>query len=511
MDRTEASDAFNAGSIPVGCIAVTKDSFRRNKSLEKGVDIEMSSNNKKKNHTQTHASGQNTKLVENAKDIRDTEESKAVKTTAEKQADPQKTKAKEQTTSKEHVTEKYQEAVEHTVDKLIPENSPVYRGVPKTVLLSIIKIGIPVVACIIVVLVIISLVNKKNATEEAFEQTETAQEMTYEALAECKDDEIASFITSYYQALADGDMETVQASLDYVDDVDLITYEKKSNYVESYNDIKCYTKSGLTDNSYFVYVSYNVKFVNLDTLVPGLVGMYVYTDDNGALKIDCDMDESVNAAMQLVAVQEDVVDLMNRVNAEYNEVVNSDEELSSFLTEFTSVIKSEVAVELAKVEGTEASTEETVTEAAETEQASETIETVENTIVNEQVKATDTVNVRSSDSENADKIGKVTAGTVLTRTEQKINGWSKVIYEGKEAYIKSDYLELIVSEAVGDAIGVVKAQENVNVRTDADTSAKAIGLASAGSSYNLLEDLGDWYKIDFEGKTGYVKAEYFEK
>lgn len=454
----------------------------------------MSNNNKKKNHAQTHASGQDTKIAKNTKEIEETPKTEAA-------------------SSKEHMTEKYQEAVEHTVDKLIPENSPVYRGVPKTVLLSIIKIGMPVIACILVGIVIISLVNRKNAAEEAFEQTETSQEMTYEALVECKDDEISNFIVSYYNALANGDMDTVQAALDYVDDVDLITYKVKSNYVESYSDIQCYTKSGLTDNSWFVYVSYNVKFVDVDTQVPGLVGMYVYTDENGSLKIDCDMDESVNAAMQLVAVQEDVADLMNRVNAEYNEVVNNDESLSNYLTEFTGVIKSEVAIELAKEEGTEETTaQETETEeASTTETSSESTETMENTVVNEQVKATDTVNVRSSDSENADKIGKVTAGTVLTRTEQKINGWSKVIYEGKEAYIKSDYLEVISTETVTDAVGVVKALENVNVRTEADTSSKAIGLASAGSSYNLLEDLGDWYKIDFEGKTGYVKAEYFEK
>lgn len=442
----------------------------------------MSNNNKKKNHTQTNAASQEIKATAHG------------------------TSNKE----KEHVAEKYQEAVEHTVDKLIPENSPVYRGVPKTVVLAIVKIGIPVIACIIVVLVIISLVNRKNASEEAFEQSETAQEESYEALIACDNDEISNFIANYYQALADGDMDTVQASLDYVDDVDLLTYKTKSNYVEAYHDIECYTKSGLTENAYFVYVSYNVKFKDLDTEVPGLVGVYVYMDADGSWKIDYDMDETVNAAMQLVAVQEDVADLMNRVNAEYNEVVNNNEELNNFLTEFTGVIKSEVAVEIAKLESTETAAEvETIPE--ETEAESETQTVVENTLVNEQVRATDTVNVRSSDSENADKIGKATAGTILTRTEQKVNGWSKVIYEGKEAYIKSDYLELIVSEATGDAIGVVKALENVNVRTNADTSAKAIGLASAGSTYNLLEDAGDWYKIDFEGKTGYVKAEYFEK
>ena len=74
--------------------------------------------------------------------------------------------------------------------------------------------------------------------------------------------------------------------------------------------------------------------------------------------------------------------------------------------------------------------------------------------VNQQVRATDTVNVRSSDSEVADKIGKAQQGDILTRTEEKNNGWSKVIYEGKEAYIKSDYLE-VVSDNTDTAANVI--------------------------------------------------------
>lgn len=49
------------------------------------------------------------------------------------------------------------------------------------------------------------------------------------------------------------------------------------------------------------------------------------------------------------------------------------------------------------------------------------------------VTTTTTVNVRSSDSEQADKLGKVSGGTKLQVLEQRPNGWTKVDYEGKKA------------------------------------------------------------------------------
>ncbi len=101
-------------------------------------------------------------------------------------------------------------------------------------------------------------------------------------------------------------------------------------------------------------------------------------------------------------------------------------------------------------------------------------------------------------------------GTELTRIEERINGWSKVIYEGTEAYIKSDYLEVISTEEAGEVIGSVKATTNVNVRSAASQDSEKLGVAQADTSYELLQDLGEWYRIKYNGITGYVKAEFFE-
>lgn len=56
------------------------------------------------------------------------------------------------------------------------------------------------------------------------------------------------------------------------------------------------------------------------------------------------------------------------------------------------------------------------------------------------VTATTTVNIRKSDSETADRLGKVNQGDKLELIEKQSNGWSKVKYNGKTAYVKSEFV-----------------------------------------------------------------------
>lgn len=62
------------------------------------------------------------------------------------------------------------------------------------------------------------------------------------------------------------------------------------------------------------------------------------------------------------------------------------------------------------------------------------------TEVNETVYATTSVNVRASYSADSDKVGSLSSGASVTRTGVGDNGWSRIIYNGNEAYVSSDYL-----------------------------------------------------------------------
>lgn len=379
-----------------------------------------------------------------------------------------------------------------------------------SVSLSMVKIAVSGVACVAVIAGVVIAVRNKPETIDVPEQmvpmTESVESIAEEKQEPLQQDSypaVNELMAKFYKALADGDMDTVRSIKDYSADTEIITYEKKGEFIESYDNLVCYTKSGFEENSYFVYVGYDVKFKDIETTAPGLNAWYVYTDADGSLKIDGDMNDLVSTMLQEVTAHDDVVDLFNKVDVEYKEAVEQDEALQAFLVELPGQVKTSVGEALAKLEGAEESAVPAMAEPVESHVTEEQ--------TSQKVKATATVNVRMSDSSEADKLGKLQAGEVVTRVEQKLNGWSKIIFEGKEAYVKSDYLELVSQKAEGEAVGKVIAKTNVNVRNSASAEGDKLGMAQADSKFDLLEDLGEWYKINYNGQAGFVKSEYFNK
>ncbi len=95
-------------------------------------------------------------------------------------------------------------------------------------------------------------------------------------------------------------------------------------YIEDYQDITCYTKVGMTDDSYVVYVTYDVKFRRVDTLAPGLMWCYVVKNDNGDYII---RENVVGDEADYVASQnqtEDVRLLSTQVNERLKQAIESD-------------------------------------------------------------------------------------------------------------------------------------------------------------------------------------------
>lgn len=59
------------------------------------------------------------------------------------------------------------------------------------------------------------------------------------------------------------------------------------------------------------------------------------------------------------------------------------------------------------------------------------------------VETIDKVNIRKEADKNSEKLGTVVKGTVLEMVCESDNGWTKIRYNGQEAYIKSEYIRVI--------------------------------------------------------------------
>lgn len=347
------------------------------------------------------------------------------------------------------------------------------------------------------------------------------------ALEENAHAEVNDLVAQYFNAMTNGDTATITALRDTVAQDELIKIEKESAYIDEFDGIKVYTKPGPMAGSYVTFIYYEIKFTGIDTLAPGLTTFYLCPRQDGSLYIcDGNMTQQDTDYVKAIVAQADVADLFALVETKYAEAMDADAALNEFMAGLSAKLDAEVSQAMAQLQPEEPQAEEQPEEAQQPQ--SQTVE--------ELVKATDTVNVRASDSENADRIGRVAMGETVTRYEKKENGWSRVQYDGQEGYIKSEYLELVETasnndEAQEDASqdepaqeeqedapttditskGTVTIKEAVNVRKSASTSADKLGMAYQGETYELIMEQADgWCKIKFKGETGYVKTEFVE-
>ena len=454
MDRTEASDAFNAGSIPVGCIYITliigremreaacgflqfKEYFR----IRKGLYM-------------------------------------------------------------------WKEKIHSIGNYIIKHN--------KVVLPAVV-----VVAVAITVSVSLSLSNlHKDAQQEAeiaSAASETATETATEEVPLVANEEgaIYTLIATYYNAMATGDEETLRSVCDEISDKDMYRYVELSQYIDYYPTLEIYTKTGPEEGSVIAYVYYKISFVGHEEEVPGYQALYICTNDQGGLYIKRgENSEEVNEYIKTVSTQDDVVEFNNKITVEYNELMVDHPEVLQYISELDSQVSIAVGEKLANQVAAETQVAEAGTEEGSTDGQDTQTENGEQQEAEDQgpqyVTTTTTVNVRSSDSEQADKLGKVSGGTKLQVLEQRPNGWTKVDYEGKEGYIKTEFLQLAESAAGTETIGTVTATTNINVRASASETADRLGVLSGGDSAELVGTEGDWSKIKYNGQIGYVKSEYVQ-
>lgn len=401
------------------------------------------------------------------------------------------------------------------------------------------KIVMPLVlvVCVLITVLIAVNANQKEKLEKEAELAAaavTAEESSsivggisapeFE-LEENAHQDVNNVLRNYYDAQAAGDIETISSLNTYLNDIEKIRVEEMSKYIESYPVLNVYTKPGLSENTYVAYVYSEVKFQDVAQVMPGMQTYYIGQDENGNFFVnDGTYDDSLWSYIKEVTLQDDVVDLHNKVVVEYNELLANDEELNEFIAYLKEKINEEVGEILAEEEQPE-ETEENI-ELAEASAETEQEAAQEQANVIRTAKATDVVNIRTSDSETADKIDKAQVGQEFTLLEQKGNGWSKVEYDGQEAYIKSDYLEIVSEENVGleegsdtqtasssnDTVnGTVKVIENVKVRKSASTDSESLGTVYVGETLDLVMKQADgWTKVKYKGETAYVKSDYVE-
>ena len=264
------------------------------------------------------------------------------------------------------------------------------------------------------------------------------------APAASADEAIQQLVNTYYKALETGDSATIATVKANVTEEEKIRQETRAQDIEYIDIVEVFTRPGMTEGTYVVFVYTDTKFVGIETKAPGFSATYVSSREDGSLYLDSSVDETIKEYVVQVAAEEEIANYYDQVLTNYTNALASDPDLKNYMENLNQ--KLDDAIQARQQEQQEQESAEPVQEAMATQ-------------VNETVRTTSKVNVRASDSENADRLGQVDLGTTLTRYETRENGWSKIDYNGQEGFIKSEYLEVAGTNETADAGGQTQPEE----------------------------------------------------
>lgn len=144
--------------------------------------------------------------------------------------------------------------------------------------------------------------------------------------------EVSTVLEQYYTALGARDINGLFVVTDNLTAEEQAQIEAESD-VESYGDVKAYTISGPSDGTYITFVSSRCKYLGINQTLPMLSEYYLYTKEDGSLKImdDTDSDAAVTEAMKAALENEEVKNLIEQVQNDYQNALDADASLRAYV------------------------------------------------------------------------------------------------------------------------------------------------------------------------------------
>lgn len=224
---------------------------------------------------------------------------------------------------------------------------------------------------------------------------------------ETGNEEITSLIESYYKALGEKDIATLKTLVDNLPPSDESRITNAKDYIEGYEVSDVYTKKGMDEESYVVYVSFYYICEGIETKVPALTQFYVSKDSEGNWKINGAAydDAEITAYTEELESDDDVKELTAEIKKQYDDAQEQDADLAAFLDGLG-------------------------------EDASTTPAAPDGTMM----IVTKGCNVRAEASSDGEIIGGLDAGTEVEKKGQS-GEWIQIEYEGQEAFVHGSLLE----------------------------------------------------------------------
>lgn len=391
--------------------------------------------------------------------------------------------------------------------------------------------------CIFIAMVLVLFLGTSSEPKEEKTSTKTSANVTKKFKTN-NNTELEALINDYYVAYADGDTETISSIATPVSEQEISYIKFYSAYIDSFNDIKIYTKQGLTADSYLVTTEVELKYADIDTPAPGLDFFYVETNEDGKLFINntygsfnqnnniYEMDSEVSDLISVFIRQQDLLDMEADIQDAYTKALESDSALNTFMSETLPAAHAQwhkdYDAEVAAAEEEAKKAEEEAAAAAEEEAKAQAEAEEEANAYTGKTNAK--ANVREAADKNSTKLGSIKSGVAI-----KIYGeegdFYKFDYNGTKAYITKDAVTLDSAadndtteqtSETANASALTEGTEitldsTINIRSQMDSSSSKVAVAYAGEKVTVVMSYAEgWTKVKYGKKEGYIRTDLLQ-
>lgn len=120
-----------------------------------------------------------------------------------------------------------------------------------------------------------------------------------------------------------------------------------------------------------------------------------------------------------------------------------------------------------------------------------------------------TLNIREGADLTYQIVGSVNSDSIVVVLEQTSPDWHRINYNGTSGYVSTDYLSDILTAENFSATGTV-IKTDVRMRSTFSTDSEVLGVYQPDTEMNVIGINSGWYKVNYDGLTGYIRSDLME-
>lgn len=172
---------------------------------------------------------------------------------------------------------------------------------------------------------------KKNMTQNNMIREHDAQDKKQKSDPDAEIKAVKDFMKTYYQRVQKNDLDNL---MKMVEDTNELKKDQKAihRYVKKYSDLTYLVKQGADDESFIVYVTYQMKIKKIATKAPGMTSYYVMKKGDTFCIYNNEKhhtDEMIDARKQSQNSKE-IKKLTKKINKRYEQALKQDKKLKNF-------------------------------------------------------------------------------------------------------------------------------------------------------------------------------------